>query len=107
MKRCSRLVLEARAQDEVVVGQLHAAGHQDAFGLPVDAHHLPGHRGNAGLQGELGQVSSAVCMTAGREALKWRLMRHFLDSPGRGAEIKATRLFCSKHFISLCYCVTS
>jgi len=61
----AHLVLEARAEHQVVVGHLHAAGHADQLGLPVDGHHLPGHHGNAGTQRQLGQVSGAVGVTAG------------------------------------------
>lgn len=61
----SHLVLEACAEDEVVVRHLLTTRHQDVFGLPVNAHHLLTHHTDAGVQRELGQVSAAVCMTAG------------------------------------------
>lgn len=63
----SHLVLQARTEDEVIVVYLPTTGHKNVFGLPVDAHHLPRHHGDAGLQRELGQVSAAVCMTVGNE----------------------------------------
>lgn len=59
------LVLQARTEDEVIVGHLHTVGHQDKFRLPVDAHHLPGDHTDAGVQREPGKVSAAVRMTAG------------------------------------------
>lgn len=63
----SHLVLQAGAEDDVIVGHLPPTRHTDVSGLPVDGHHLPGHHIDAGMQRELVQVSAAVCMTAGRE----------------------------------------
>lgn len=63
----SHLVLQAHTEDEVIVGNLLTARHEDIFGLPVDAHHLPSDHGDAGVQRQLGQVPAAVCMTAGSE----------------------------------------
>lgn len=60
----AHLVLQARTQDQVIVGHSPASRHTHAFGLPVDAHHLPGHHGDTGVQRQLGQVSTAVCMAA-------------------------------------------
>lgn len=68
--RLAHLVLQACTQDEVIVGHSPASRHTDAFGLPLDAHHLPGHRGDTDVQ--LGQVSAAVCMAAESSA-------HFLS----------------------------
>lgn len=65
MSDVTNLVLQARAEDEVVVGNLPAPGHQHMFGLPVDAEHLPCHHADAGAQRQLGQVAAAVSMTAG------------------------------------------
>lgn len=63
----SDLVLQARAEDQVVVGNPPAVAHTHVLGLPVDAHHLARHHGDAGAQGQLGQVSAAVSVTAGCE----------------------------------------
>ena len=60
----AHLVLQARTQHEVVVGHSPASSHTHALGLPVDAHHLSGHHGDAGAQRQLGQVSTGVGMAA-------------------------------------------
>ena len=61
------LVLQAGAEDQVVVGHRHSTGHQNVFGLPVDGHHLPAHHADAGVQRQPGQISAAVRMTARRK----------------------------------------
>lgn len=57
------LVLQARAEDEVIVGHLPGTRHPDVFGLPVDAHHLASHYIDVGMQREPSLVSAAVCVT--------------------------------------------
>lgn len=60
----AHLVLQARTQDQVIVGHGPAPRHTHAFGLPVDAQHLSGHRGDTEVQRQLGQVSAAACVAA-------------------------------------------
>lgn len=50
----SHLVLQARTEDEVIIQHLPITRYKDVFGLPVDAHHLPSHHVDAGMQRELG-----------------------------------------------------
>lgn len=46
----------------MIIGHTPAPRHAHKFGLPVNGHHLSGHRGDAGVQRQLGQVSTAVSM---------------------------------------------
>ena len=64
---CAHPVLQAGTEDEVIVGHLLTTRHTDIFGLPVDAHHLPSHHVDVGMQRKPGQVSAAVCMTVRSE----------------------------------------
>lgn len=85
----AHLVLQACAQDQVVVAHSPASRHMHALGLPVDAHHLPSHHGDSGVQGQLGQVSADVCMAADSKSFllhsflsreSWRIRMFFTSS---------------------------
>lgn len=85
----AHLVLQACAQDQVVVTHSPASRHMHALGLPVDAHHLPSHYGDSGVQGQLGQVSADVCVAADSKSFllhsflsreSWRIRMFFTSS---------------------------
>lgn len=86
----SHLILQARTEDQVIVGNLPAARHQDIFGLPFDGNHLACHHGDAGVQRQLGQVPAAVCMTAGSEE-------------GRAESETKASVLTAHHYNQLCF----
>lgn len=71
----------------MIIGHTPAPRHAHKFGLPVNGHHLSGHRGDAGVQRQLGQVSAAVSMAAKSEerlsvkkkTLAVRIQVHYLS----------------------------
>lgn len=99
----SHLVLQACTEDEVIIGHLPKTRHQDVLGLPVDAHHLPSHHIDAGMQGQLGQVSAAVCVTAGsRDEDTWISNHLSLSSLKTLFKCFWWALWCFKFYTIIC-----
>lgn len=63
------LVLQASAEDQVVVGEAPSVGQTDKPALPVDGHHLGSHHADIVVKGLLVKVPAAVGVTTVEEGV--------------------------------------